>query len=387
MQSPETAVAEWFDESSLPRYCVRRLEAASGIKIPGSGFVLKVILAYIALLVPINWLICRYVLGRREYAWIVVPLLSLGFAVGVERAAAYDAGYNSASDEIDVVEIQGGYPRAHVSRFLSLFSTGRTRFDISYPNEPTSLALPLDNGRYLRGEDIDTTTWRSYPTPALEGYLVQPRSLAFVRAEQMIGLDGSIRLESDDNGRRLVNESGLELRDAQIVEGDGNGGRTITRLGTIAPAATVPVVESDGATTPPADLSKDFDPAELLKILAESHEARPENNGAIRLVAWTPGTIPGQTIEPAVDRKRGFTAVVVHLAPGALPSPSGPTYDLFARPPAPPPRATPPPPPDTQPRMPGRRGLQGTRPNIDSDPIQRVIRNAGREETPEKAGR
>src|SRR6185312_10582255 len=112
---PDAAVAEWLDSAALPQLCRNALEEASGIKVPGSTFVLKVVLAYVLALVPLNWLVCRYLFGRRELAWVVVPLLSLAFAIGVERAAAYDIGYNSASDEIDVLEAYGDYPRAHVS--------------------------------------------------------------------------------------------------------------------------------------------------------------------------------------------------------------------------------------------------------------------------------
>ena len=103
-------MAEWRDTTALPRLCRDLLEKASGITVPSSQFVLKVILAYLLAVVPLNWLVCRFVLNRREWAWIVVPLLALGFAVGVERVAAYDMGYDSACDEIDLLEVHGGYP-------------------------------------------------------------------------------------------------------------------------------------------------------------------------------------------------------------------------------------------------------------------------------------
>ena len=204
-RAPQEPVAAWVDNQGLPRLGREMLEDASGIKIPGASFVLKVILAYILSVVPLNWLVCRYLFGRRELAWVVVPLLSLGFAIGVERAAAYDLGYNSACDEVDVVEAYGGYPRAHVSRFASLYSTGRTRFTLSFPDDPTALCLPLDSGRTLRGEDVVSSAFRSYPVPALEGFLVQPRSLAMVRAEQMATLDGAVSLETEGGVRTVVN--------------------------------------------------------------------------------------------------------------------------------------------------------------------------------------
>jgi hypothetical protein len=78
-----TGVAEWRDTSALPRLCRDLLEQASGITVPSSRFVLNVILAYLLAVVPLNWLLFRVVLKRREWAWVVVPILALGFAIGV----------------------------------------------------------------------------------------------------------------------------------------------------------------------------------------------------------------------------------------------------------------------------------------------------------------
>ncbi|MEJ7640021.1 MAG: hypothetical protein WKF75_19145 [Singulisphaera sp.] len=131
-RSNHRPVAEWSDESRLPTLSREALEVASGITIPDATFVLRVIVAYMIALVPLNWLVCRYVFGRREWAWVVAPILSLAFAVGVERAAAFDLGYDSACDEIDVIETFGDYPRAHVSRFASCIRPGRG-YTISIP--------------------------------------------------------------------------------------------------------------------------------------------------------------------------------------------------------------------------------------------------------------
>src|SRR5205807_2496012 len=100
--APLNPVAAWLDTGEVPSRCRAALSDASGISIPELGFVLKVLLAYGIALVPINYGVCRFLLGRREWAWAVVPLLALGFAVAVERAAAYDLGYDSACDEIDL---------------------------------------------------------------------------------------------------------------------------------------------------------------------------------------------------------------------------------------------------------------------------------------------
>ncbi len=324
-------VAEWRDTAALPRLCRDTLEKASGITVPSSQFVLKVILAYILALVPLNWLICRLVLKRREWAWIVVPLLALGFAIGVERVAAYDLGYDSACDEIDLLEVQGDYARAHLSRFAALYTTGRAKYSIAYPNEPTALALPYNNERTIGGEDVTTAVWQSFPVPALQNFSVQPRSLAMFRGEQMLGLSGPIVLEEDQARRTIVNRSDLELRDAVLVDFRGGAQRLETYLGTIAAGASVELGKQKEGPAPEQVEGRDGpDPGPLLAELRRRREDRPEDSGELRLVAWTPRPIGGQTFEPALDRHRGTTAVLVHLRYGNPPSPAGPRYNIKA---------------------------------------------------------
>jgi hypothetical protein len=323
-------VAEWRDTTSLPRLSRDLLEKASGISVPSSQFVLKVILAYVLAVVPLNLLICRLILRRREWSWIVVPLLALAFAIGVERVAAYDMGYDSACDEIDLLELHGGFPRAHLSRFASLYTTGRAKYAIAYPNDPTALALPFNNERSIGGEDVTTAAWQSYPVPTLQSFAVQPRSLAMYRAEQMIGLSGAIKLEAGSR-RTLVNGTDLELRDAVLIDFTGTGDRRESYLGTIAPGQTVDLDAAPGGKLPAMGEGFDGpDPAPFLDQLRRIWEGRAENSGELRLVAWIPQAVEGQVFDPILDRHRGITAVLVHLRYGNPPSPDGPRYNQLA---------------------------------------------------------
>ena len=306
------------------------LEEASGITIPSSNFVLRVILAYLLAVVPLNWLICRFVLNKREWAWIVVPLVALGFAIGVERVAAHDMGYDTAADEIDLLELHGDYHRAHLTRLVSLYTNGRSHFTVSYPNNPTALALPLDIGRSIRGEEIASSVWQSSPVPALMNFTVQPRSLAMFRAEEMLNLGGAIRLSAAAGKRQVVNESELELKDAVLIESTGPGKRQERFLGTLKPGASVEIeAQAVGEALRGSSAGSGPDPNPFLQALRSSWEEREENQGELRLVAWASSTVSGQSIEPAVDRKRGFTAVLVHLRSGPPPSPDGKRYNLL----------------------------------------------------------
>jgi hypothetical protein len=333
----EVPVAEWTDTSAMPTLSRQALEHASGIEIPGQRFVLLVIVAYMIALVPVNWLICRFAFGRREWAWAVVPLLAVGFAVAVERAAAYDVGYDSACNEIDVLETYGDYPRGHLSRFASLYTTGRVRYSISYPDDPSALALPLNTGRAIRGEDIQQTIFRTMPTPTLVDFQVQPRSLAMFRAEQFASLPGTVTLTEENGVRKVVNGTDVELRDAVVVEVAQKGSKAIF-LGRIAPRATVEVVgektdASDFLAASPDSLKKnEVDPAPFLsRIVRASDAMRPEETGEVRLLAWVPKPQVGQVIEPAVDLHQGFTLMVAHLKMGSTPDPASYRYNILAR--------------------------------------------------------
>jgi hypothetical protein len=335
----EVPIGEWLDSSALPSLGREKLEKASGIEIPGRAFVLKVILAYIFTLVPLNWLICRYLLGRREWAWVVVPVLSLAFAVGVERAAAYDVGYDSSSDEIDLIETHGDYPRGHLSRIASVYSTGRVNFSISYPNDPTALALPLSNGRPFRGEDFKQSSFQTLPFPTLTGFLVQPRSLALFRAEQMASLPGTVTLSPEGQGPRMVlNDSGLDLNEAWVVEVrpaplDSKAAPTLRAalIGAMPAGARIPLgalADVQARATPGVG---QLEPGPFLDLLLSRAVAtRPEESGELRLIAWAGKTLPGQVIEPPVDRHRGFTLVVAHLQPAPLPDPASARYFALA---------------------------------------------------------
>jgi hypothetical protein len=148
------------------------------------------------------------------------------------------------------------------------------------------------------------------------------------RAEEMLALSGPIHLEEQGGNRRVVNGGDLELRDAILIDMSGPKDGRERWLGTIAAGATVAIDEPAGQGPPERIVAGPGPDANaILAELRTSHEVREENQGEIRLVAWVAGTRSGQVIEPAIDRRRGFTAVVVHLRSGPPPSPDGRRYN------------------------------------------------------------
>ena len=335
-------VAAWIDTTSeIPNLSRVTLEKSSGITIPSNRFVLRVMLAYLLALSPLNWLLCRFILRRKELAWVIAPIISLGCAYGVERAAAVNLGYAVASDEIDLLEIQGGYSRGHLTRIASIYSTGRHDYSISEGDNPTSLVLPMKSFDSLRREETRFSRFETTPEPRMREFTVQPRSLDMFRAEAIVDLGGSIVLEGTPESGTVVNGTDLELLDAVLI--DTSTGREVV-LGRIGPwPGSGSASESNEHKKPISGLAElteetslgadsESEWADLPRFLARLREYRwesPFDRGEVRLVAWARKTQPGLTVTPALDRLRGVRLVVAHLSYPRVDA-FGPRY--FSRP-------------------------------------------------------
>ena len=86
------------------------LENATGITVPERSFIFWVVVGYICVLVPLNWLLFRLI-GRVEWAWIAAPLIAIGCTVIVVHQAQLNIGFARSRNEIAVVEMQPGYSR------------------------------------------------------------------------------------------------------------------------------------------------------------------------------------------------------------------------------------------------------------------------------------
>ena len=80
---------------------------------------------------------------------------------------------------------------------------------------------------------------------------------------------------------------------------------------------------AEDAAAPKVDSSPGPDANPFLEALRTSLGRPRGRPGRAALVAWVSSTVDGQVIEPPIDRKRGFTAVLVHLRSGPPPSPDG----------------------------------------------------------------
>ena len=364
-----SGVAGWNDRNAVAR--LARSSLTGGIVIPDAKFVVWVLGVYLAVLVPLNWAVFRS-LGRVEWAWIAAPLITIGFAVAVVKLAQLDVGFVRTKSEVGVVEVQAGYPRAHVTRYTALYTSLSTTYDLRF-SDPSALVQPFPNrGEMLKEQSRTTVNYRrdqggasqeteSYPI-GLDGFDVTSNSQAMLHSEHMVDLGGTLHLKTLPNGSlQVVNDTHLKLQGAGVLGPEGvawigtlepgaaaelkfeprknpedlvdEGEATIDTpggVGMIDPLAGETSKPAGGAGKNEANLQEEpwlaereaspttasrFPP----EVLNVRHLVRLAQNttkaGEIRLVAWTDEEIPGVKIEPSSSQARHSSVVVAHLKP------------------------------------------------------------------------
>jgi hypothetical protein len=327
-----SGVATWDDQSLVSQAARETLKEAASITVPRAKFVLSMLASYILVLVPLNWIICR-TMGRVELAWLTAPVIALVFGVLVVRMAQLNIGFDSSATEVGIVELQGDYPRAHVTRYALLYTSLSTDYTIELAN-PSAVALPFATAAnpFVRPGRVAATLRQEPSTGAsdvapleLQGLAVSSNATGMIHTEEMYPLDGSLRLirAGDASTFQLQNGTGLRLHDAVIVENR----ELRSRLGTIEPGAETAVklasravvAEQDAARRETVENGGDatLRPIELAELMNVAR--RTAGADELCLVAWTDDELPGMKIKPAPTQTRRAALVVAHLSYGSPP--------------------------------------------------------------------
>ena len=335
--APQSGVAAWSDHGAASAAARTALTEAAGIEIPRADFVLKVLAVYLLVLVPLNWLVF-WIIGRVEWAWVAAPIIAIVGAAGVIRMAQLDIGFARSRTEIAVLEAQGGYDRAHLTRYTALYTSLSSEYRLAFANN-SALALPLASppgqGGPQKIASIIDVQLRQDKETALAGVQVQSNSTGMVHSEQMFPLGGKLSLVGDDQkGWTVKNTGDLVLRDVGILRKTASGVESayLAKLEsqTSAPLAFAPL---DGKTLWLQEWNRSA-------VFAPEQSGQPDDKGRVRLtglarlatgqlrlcpgdvrlVAWTDELLPGLAISPHAPQNKTFTLVLAHLARGVLPS-------------------------------------------------------------------
>ena len=184
-QGRRARAGRWNDFSPVAQAARTALRDAAGISVPERSFIVWVVVGYLCVLVPANWIVFRF-LGRVEWAWIAAPLIAIACTVVVIQQAQLNIGFARSRNEIAVVEMQPGYSRVHVARYTALYTSLATRYEF-HLDDPGGQILPFPAGRLSRsssktvavGSPIGELVCRRGDDTQLTGFSVASNAVGF----------------------------------------------------------------------------------------------------------------------------------------------------------------------------------------------------------------
>ena len=222
VEEVRAGVGSWREFSDVSIAARRALRAAAGVRVPAAGFVVACLACYLIVLAPLNWMVF-HAMGRVEWAWIAAPIIAVFGTVVIVYQANLDIGFVRARTQIAVLELQGDYPRGHLSRYDALYASLSTGYDLEFDN-PTAVARPFPTDAEKRAFESrfrnrpSIVEFQKYDKARLAGIDITSASTQMVHSEEMVELEGALRIsQSSSGGDQIQNLTGLELRDAVVV--------------------------------------------------------------------------------------------------------------------------------------------------------------------------
>jgi hypothetical protein len=331
-----SGAAGWNDFSAASNLALAALRKAAGISVPDARFVVMVLGTYIVVLVPVNWLFFR-LLGRVEWAWAAAPFISIGGAVFVVYLAQLDIGFARSKSELAVMEVQGNYHRAHLTRYLALYSSLGTRYQLRF-DDLSALALPFAAGqRMLVGQGVTAVDYRRTPQlgdeneevsqVTLDGLEISSNTTGMVHSEEMLDAGGGFGWQPLGGNRyRLANDTKFALEGVGVIGPRQSawvgsleaGAATIIELADREPKQDDPWMEQLNKS--PVTSAETTEGLSLRNFyLLAQNELRDETGAnELRVMGWTKDQVSGLTIRPGASQSRQLTLVVGHLDYGPV---------------------------------------------------------------------
>lgn len=241
--APNEMSADAFIESNVASV----LTGLPALEFPSLLLLGGLLLAYIVLVGPVTYVILRR-LDRQALGWIVVPVITLTFAVVAYGLGYAQRGGDVVFNQITLVEPlnpdEGTAAQARVRSFVGLFSPSQERYTINAQPTNSAESMPLMRPISIQGPwDPNTNTQTGV---FLQDHLVgnggsaqvtnldvaqwSMRAMLADEVRPYRGLAAQLVFEGTRLRAEVVNNGDQPVRDVTLVQGN-----RIARLGTLAP--------------------------------------------------------------------------------------------------------------------------------------------------------
>lgn len=318
------------------------LGSGTTIDLPSTGMLGLLLLAYVLVIGPLNYLVLRR-LDQREWAWGTVPAVTLLFTGALFFIGAGARGGQVAVNSVSIVRSAAGLPGASVESYAGVFSPGRATLSLRLPGGALVTGLPeVDRG--AGGPLPPLQLWQGAAAEVRDVTFAAGEFKTFVAQGRLAAapLSAELRLEGDRLIGTLRNAGDAPLDELVLLIG-----REIQPLGTIPPGGEVAVdwavplapagsggqplsVRLNGGRRPDGS-GRDWRAqarAQVLDLLyGFEAERAAADGGLVQVLGWQerpalPLTVPGGSV-----REQAVTLVQhrlpVRLAPGPVSVPPG----------------------------------------------------------------
>ncbi len=215
---------------------VSLLGTMPALALPSIGGLLLLLLGYIILIGPVNYLVLRR-LDRREWAWVTMPLLVVGFTVVAFAIGFVLRGTDVIVNQVALVRAAPGTDAAQAQVYLGVFSPTRGSYEVGVPGGAL-LSAPYSGEGFGQsgGQGLDVVQG----DPArLRQLAVGYGTLRAIRAEAPVlapRIEADLRMEGDRVRGTIRNASAQPLAKPAVVLGTA-----IAVLPDLAPGASATV--------------------------------------------------------------------------------------------------------------------------------------------------
>lgn len=240
------------DDSGL----VSAVSELPALSLPPTGGLLLLLVGYIVLIGPVNYLVLRR-LDRREWAWVTMPVLIAVFAAGSYGFGSALRGSDVILNEVAIVRGAPGAAEGSAQAYLGVFSPARGTYQLTAP-DGALLSSPL-SGDFFGGQGLTLDVLQGRPS-RVRDLAIGFGSLRTIRAETQATVplvQAELELVDGVLKGTVRNDSQVRLERVAVV------------LGTVA--ATLPDLEPGQSAAVELRLSTNqFQPSLSDRILGQA---------------------------------------------------------------------------------------------------------------------
>lgn len=194
------------------------LSSLPALDLPSLVVIGLLVLVYVALVGPVNYLALR-ALNRRALAWVTVPLIAVVASAGAFGTGLLTKGRSVQSNQVSIIHIQPGWASAYEESYTGILTPTRGDYEVTVSGAPLLIAPTSSYTGGITADLIRVGANNSVVLPSMTAYTLRGFATeGLVNAPQ---LTATATLTNGKLQGTIRNVSNLSFTDAVVLAGDG----------------------------------------------------------------------------------------------------------------------------------------------------------------------